>query len=57
MTLHHEQNMKREDQQDATIGCLLFCLNMLNRNWLWGAVLQDVITMKVSVQLVEQKPS
>ena len=24
MTVHHEQNMKREDQQDATIICLLF---------------------------------
>jgi len=23
MTMHHEQNMKREDQQDATIRCLL----------------------------------
>jgi hypothetical protein len=23
MTVHHEQNMKREDQQDATIRCLL----------------------------------
>ena len=24
MTVHREQNMKREDQQDATIICLLF---------------------------------
>ena len=23
MTVHREQNMKREDQQDATIRCLL----------------------------------
>jgi hypothetical protein len=23
MTVHHEQNMKREDQQDAAIRCLL----------------------------------
>jgi len=23
MTVYREQNMKREDQQDATIGCLL----------------------------------
>ena len=23
MTMHREQNMKREDQQDATIRCLL----------------------------------
>ena len=23
MTMHHEQSMKREDQQDATIRCLL----------------------------------
>jgi len=23
MTVHHEQNMKKEDQQDATIRCLL----------------------------------
>jgi hypothetical protein len=23
MTMHHEQNMKREDQQDATVRCLL----------------------------------
>ena len=23
MTVHHEQNMKRDDQQDATIRCLL----------------------------------
>ena len=29
MTVHREQNMKREDQQDATIRCLLLaCLNM-----------------------------
>ena len=30
MTVHREQNMKREDQQDVTIRCFFinFCLNM-----------------------------
>ena len=29
MTVHREQNMKREDLQDATVRCLLLtCLNM-----------------------------
>ena len=34
MTVHREQNMKREDQQDATIRCLLLtCLNMFRASF------------------------
>ena len=75
MTMHSEQSMKREDQQDATIRCLLLTsvstcfwhhyahlqenkgpvtvLVLLDvvGSGCGDVVLQDVITMKVSVQL------
>jgi hypothetical protein len=75
--------MKREDQQDATIRCLLLtsvstcfghhyahlqeskgpvaAFGVIWFCWMWlvavVGVLQDVITIKVSVQQVERKPS